>query len=121
VCGYLGAGTRIWTPTGEVVSSNLSLFAGAGTGQMFDFFPSVSNSNYVYGPRSYLRLLESRVKSKAKLRFRTVLDDIKRSKLLVEFALGPRIMRSHVCAIKNGRDIWHLSLQLAFPCFSCSA
>jgi len=68
------------------------LFAGAGTGQMFDFLPPEILAPYRVtftdiNP-SYLKILESRLKDERdRLRFRVVVDDVERSKLSADFAL----------------------------------
>jgi hypothetical protein len=83
------------------------LFAGAGTGQMFDFFSAEFLSPYRVTftdiNSNYLKCLESRVKSKARLRYRTLVDDIERSQLPAGFTLAVAVLvLEHVD--------WHLAV-----------
>jgi hypothetical protein len=96
-----------WLRSNPRKSDSSILFAGAGTGQMFDFFPAEFLSPYrvtftdING--SYLKCLESRVKSKAQLRFRTLVDDIEDSQLPAGFALAVAVLvLEHVD--------WHLAV-----------
>jgi hypothetical protein len=96
-----------WLCSKPLKSDSSILFAGAGTGQMFDFFPAEFLSQYqvtftdING--NYLKCLESRVKSKVQLRFRTLVDDIERSQLPTEFALAVAVLvLEHVD--------WHLAV-----------
>jgi hypothetical protein len=98
-----------WLRSNPPKSDCSILFAGAGTGQMFDFFPAESLSPYrvtftdING--NYLKCLESRVKSKTQLRFRTIVDDIERSQLSTGFTLAIAVLvLEHV--------EWHLAVAL---------
>jgi len=72
------------------------LFVGAGTGQMFDFLsPNILSPYRVTFTdlnSHYLKRLESRVKSKARLRFETLVDDVERSKLPAGFELAVAVL-----------------------------
>ena len=72
------------------------LFAGAGTGQMFDFLSPEVLSPYRITftdiNLDYLKLLESRLKSKTQLRYEIVLDDIERPQLSARYALAVAIL-----------------------------
>jgi hypothetical protein len=96
-----------WLRSNPPKSDSSILFAGAGTGQMFDFFPAEFLSQYqvtftdING--NYLKCLESRVRSKEQLRFRTLVDDIERSQLPSGFALAIAVLvLEHV--------EWHLAV-----------
>ncbi len=83
------------------------LFAGAGTGQMFDFlspeFLSPYRVTFTDINSNFLRCLQSRVKSKVQLRFRTLVDDIERSRLTTRFTLAVAVLvLEHVN--------WHLAV-----------
>lgn len=77
-------------------SDSSILFAGAGTGQMFDFFPAELLSPYRVTftdiNSNFLKCLESRLKSKAKLSFQTSVDDIERSQLPAGFTLAVAVL-----------------------------
>jgi hypothetical protein len=85
-----------WLRSNPPKSDSSILFAGAGTGQMFDFFSAEFLSPYrltftdING--DYLKCLESRMKNKAQLRFRTLVDDIERSQLPAGFALTVAVL-----------------------------
>jgi len=85
-----------WLRSNPPKSDSSILFAGAGTGQMFDFFSAEFLSPYrvtftdING--NYLKCLESRVKSKTQLRFQTLVDDIERSQLPTGFALAVAVL-----------------------------
>ena len=83
------------------------LFAGAGTGQMFDFvspeilFPyrvTFTDINV-----DYLKRLEARLKSKTQLRFEAILDNLERPQLSSRYALAVAVLvLEHVD--------WHLAV-----------
>jgi len=96
-----------WLSSNPPNSDSTILFAGAGTGQMFDFLsPQVLSPYRVTFTdinSDYLKCLESRVKSKAQLRFRTLVDDIERSQLPAGFTLVVAVLvLEHVD--------WHLAV-----------
>ena len=72
------------------------LFVGAGTGQMFDFLsPDILfpyRVTFTDLNSRYLKRLESRVKSKARLRFETLVDDVERSRLPAGFELAVAVL-----------------------------
>ena len=80
-----------WLRSNPAKPGSSILFAGAGTGQMFDFISPKILSPYRVTFTDinceYLRCLESRVKPKAQFQFEILVDDIERSPLRPEFAL----------------------------------
>jgi ubiquinone/menaquinone biosynthesis C-methylase UbiE len=96
-----------WLRSKSLKSDSSILFAGAGTGQMFDFFPAELLSPYRVTftdiNSNFLKCLESRVKSKTKLSFQTLVDDIERSQLPAGFSLAVAVLvLEHVD--------WHLAV-----------
>ena len=97
-----------WLRLSPPKTDSLVLFAGAGTGQMFDFISPECLSPYQVTftdiNSDYLKCLESRLKSKSQLRFHTLVDDIERSKLPVGFSLAFAVLvLEHVD--------WHLAIE----------
>ena len=96
-----------WLRSHPPKSNSPILFAGAGTGQMFDFFSPEFLSPYQITftdiNSDYLKRLHSRVKSNMQLRFRTLVDDIELSQLSAEFTLAIAVLvLEHVD--------WHLAV-----------
>jgi hypothetical protein len=85
-----------WLRSNPPKSNSAILFAGAGTGQMFDFLSPEILSPYRVTftdiNDDYLRRLESRVMSKTRLRFRVLVDDIERSRLPAGFTLAVAVL-----------------------------
>jgi len=85
-----------WLRSNPPRSGSSILFAGAGTGQMFDFLsPDVLSPYRVTFTDinlSYLKLLESRLKSKTQLRYEIVVDDIERPQLSARYALAVAVL-----------------------------
>jgi ubiquinone/menaquinone biosynthesis C-methylase UbiE len=85
-----------WLRSKSPKADSSILFAGAGTGQMFDFispeifFPHRVTFTDING--DYLKRLESRVKPKTQLRFRILVDDIERSQLPEGFTLAIAVL-----------------------------
>ena len=96
-----------WLSSNAPKRNSSVLFAGAGTGQVFDYLPTRILSPYIVTftdiNSDYLKRLESRLKSQGRLRFRIIMDDIERSKLSAEFA-------SAVAVLLLEHVEWHLAV-----------